>query len=47
MKKIAKDGKRIVRHEISKEEALEMFKNDPYKIDLINRMDEKRAINEC
>lgn len=26
MKKLAKDGKRIVRHEISKEEALEMFK---------------------
>ena len=33
MKKLAKDGKRIVRQEISKEEALEMFKNDPYKID--------------
>ena len=40
MKKIAKDGKRIVRHEISKEEALEMFKDDPYKLDLINNMDE-------
>ena len=25
MKKISKDGKRIVRHEISKDEALEMF----------------------
>ena len=25
MKKISKDGKRIVRHEITKEEALEMF----------------------
>ena len=45
MKKIAKDGKRIVRHEISKEEALEMFKDDPYKIDLINRMDEKTPIS--
>ena len=31
MKKIAKDGKRIVRKEISKAEALEMFKDDPYK----------------
>ena len=31
MKKVAKDGKRIVRHEISKEEALDMFKDDPYK----------------
>ncbi|MDE5630185.1 MAG: threonine--tRNA ligase, partial [Bacilli bacterium] len=40
MKKIAKDGKRIVRNEISKEEALEQFKDDPYKIDLISRMDE-------
>lgn len=47
MKKIAKDGKRIVRHEISKEEALEMFKNDPYKIDLINRMDEKDTVITC
>ncbi len=47
MKKISKDGKRIVRHEISKEEALEMFKNDPYKIDLINRMDENETIISC
>ncbi len=47
MKKIAKDGKRIVRREISKEEALEMFKNDPYKIDLINRMDEKDTVITC
>ena len=47
MKKISKDGKRIVRHEISKEEALEMFKNDPYKLDLINRMDEKDTIISC
>ena len=47
MKKIAKDGKRIVRHEISKEEALEMFKDDPYKIDLINRMDENETTISC
>ena len=38
MKKISKDGKRIVRRELSKEEALEMFKDDPYKIDLIERI---------
>ena len=44
MKKISKDGKRIVRNEISKEEALEKFKDDPYKIDLINRMDENDTI---
>lgn len=47
MKKIAKDGKRIVRREISKEEALEMFKDDPYKIDLINRMDENETTISC
>ena len=45
MKKIAKDGKRIVRHEISKEEALDMFKDDSYKLDLINRMDEDNVIS--
>ena len=47
MKKIAKDGKRIVRHEISKEEALEMFKDDPYKVDLINRMDPSDTVISC
>lgn len=35
MKKIAKSGKKIIRKEISKEEAMEMFKNDEYKLDLI------------
>jgi threonyl-tRNA synthetase len=39
MKKCAKDSKNIVRKEISKEEALEQFKDDPYKVDLISRMD--------
>lgn len=47
MKKIAKDGKRIVRHELSKDEALEMFKNDPYKIDLIDRMDPTDMVISC
>ena len=47
MKKISKDGKRIVRHEISKEEALDMFKDDPYKIDLISRMDENETVISC
>ena len=47
MKKIAKDGKRIVRHELKKDEALEMFKNDPYKIDLISRMDENEQVISC
>ncbi|MCI6271616.1 MAG: threonine--tRNA ligase [Erysipelotrichaceae bacterium] len=45
MKKVAKDGKRIVRKEISVEEALEQFKDDPYKIDLINNMDDGRVIS--
>lgn len=47
MKKIAKDGKRIVRHEISKAEALEMFKDDPYKLDLIGHMDEDDTVISC
>ena len=47
MKKIAKDGKRIVRHELSKEEALEKFKDDPYKLDLISRMDESEVVISC
>ena len=47
MKKISKDGKKIVRHELSKEEALEMFKDDPYKIDLISRMDEEDTVISC
>ena len=40
MKKCAKDAKRIVRSEISKAEALEMFKDDEYKLDLINGLDD-------
>ena len=44
MKKCSKDNKRIVRKELSKEEALEMFKDDPYKIDLINRIEEDNVI---
>ena len=44
MKKCAKDAKNIVRHEISKEEALEQFKDDPYKVDLISRMDPEETV---
>ena len=44
MKKISKSNKLIKRIEISKDEALEMFKDDEYKIDLISRMDEKDTI---
>ena len=45
MKKIAKSDKRITRIELSKEEALKMFANDPYKIDLINGFDENETIS--
>ena len=45
MKKISKDGKRIVRHELTKEEALDKFKDDEYKLDLINNMDESSIIS--
>ena len=47
MKKLAKDGKRIIREELTKKEALEKFGNDPYKVDLISRMDEDNTIISC
>ena len=45
IKKLVKDGKRIYREEISREDALEKFKDDPYKIDLINNMSEDEVIS--
>lgn len=45
MKKISKDGKRIVRQELSKKEALELFFDDPYKIDLIENMSDDEIIS--
>lgn len=47
MKKCSKDGKRIYREELTKEEALEKFKDDPYKIDLISRMDSEKEPISC
>ena len=47
MKKCSKSAKNIIRRELSKEEALEMFKDDPYKIDLISRMDENENVITC
>ncbi len=44
MKKIAKSDKLIKRIELTRGEALEMFKDDPYKIDLINNMDDSENI---
>ena len=45
MKRIAKSDKRITRVELSKEEALEMFHDDPYKIDLIENMPDGEVIS--
>lgn len=47
MKKISKDGKKIIRKEISLEEAKEMFKNDPYKLDLLSKMNNEETIISC
>ena len=44
MKKCAKDNKRIIREELSKKDALEKFKDDPYKVDLISRMNENDTV---
>ena len=44
MKKISKSDKLIKRIELSKSEALNMFKDDPYKVDLINKMNEDDTI---
>ena len=44
MKKISKDGKRINRIEISKQEALEIFSGDEYKLDLIEHLPEDAII---
>ena len=40
MKKIAKSGKKIMRREVSKAEAMEMFQNDEYKLDLISDLED-------
>ena len=45
MKKICKDGKRITRQEISKEEAVEMLKDDEYKLDLISNFEDGTIIS--
>jgi len=45
MKKISKSDKLIKRIELSKSEALDMFSDDPYKVDLINNMPEGEIIS--
>ena len=44
MKKISKSNKLIKRIELSKEEALDTFKDDPYKVDLINGFSDDEVI---
>ena len=45
MRKISKDGKRIYREELSREEALDKFANDSYKVDLIDNMSNDTVIS--
>ena len=45
MRKISRENKRIAREELTKKEALTMFGDDPYKVDLINRMPEDEIIS--
>lgn len=44
MKKISKSDKLIKRIELTKDEALDIFKDDKYKLDLINRMNEDEVV---
>ena len=44
MKKIAKDGKRIIKEELTRQQALALFADDPYKIDLIEHFNENEII---
>ena len=45
MKKIAKENLKIERFELPKEEALELMKDEPYKIELINDLPEGEVIS--
>ena len=45
MRKISKEDKRITRIELTKDEALDMFKDDEYKLDIINRFPEDETIS--
>ena len=44
MKRIVAGGEKIVRKEVSKDEALELFKNNPYKVELIENLEENAVI---
>ncbi len=45
MKKCSKSAKNIVRRELSKKEALELFKDNPYKIELIENLGDDEVIS--
>ena len=45
MKKLSNQQIKIVRSEISKAEALELFKNNPYKVDTINELSDDETIS--
>ncbi len=45
MKKIAKENLKIERFELPKEEALELMKDEPYKVELINDLPEGEVIS--
>ena len=45
MKKIAKENLKIERFELPRKEALELMKDEPYKIELINDLPEKEVIS--
>ena len=45
MKKISKSDKRITRLELSKSDALDMFKDNPYKLDIINNLSDDEVIS--
>ncbi|OQX93459.1 MAG: threonine--tRNA ligase [Tenericutes bacterium 4572_104] len=45
MKKIASQNSKIEREVVSKEKALELFKDDPYKVELINELPELEEIS--
>ena len=45
MKKIASNNAKIIREEVSRAKALEIFKDDPYKTELINELGEDEVIS--
>ena len=45
MKKIVKENLKIERFELSREEALELMKDEPYKVELINELPEGEVIS--